>query len=142
MRSRSLRLDAASVRLVVALTAVASSVLLGRGPARADAHEMTMPGAGPSGSRDDTFMSMMDDAMRRMDSGMAVAPTGDPDRDFARMMIPHHQGAIDMALAELRFGKDERLRRLAQGIIVSQGQEIALMQSILDGKAPSRPATR
>jgi uncharacterized protein (DUF305 family) len=85
---------------------------------------------------------MMDEAMRRMDAGMNVAPTGDPDRDFARMMIPHHQGAVDMALAELRFGKDQRLRRLAQGIIVEQRQEIALMQSILDGKAPSSAASR
>jgi uncharacterized protein (DUF305 family) len=47
-----------------------------------------------------------------------------------------------MALAELRFGKDERLRRLAQGIIVEQRQEIALMQSILDGKAPSNAAPK
>ncbi len=90
----------------------------------------------------DTFTSMMDEAMRRMDAGMNVAPTGDPDRDFARMMIPHHQGAVDMALAELRFGKDERLRRLAQGIIVEQRQEIALMQSILDGAPPQSAATR
>jgi uncharacterized protein (DUF305 family) len=47
-----------------------------------------------------------------------------------------------MALAELRFGKDERLRRLAEGIIVEQRQEIALMRSILDGKAPSSAATK
>jgi uncharacterized protein (DUF305 family) len=84
----------------------------------------------------------MDEAMRRMDEGMNVAPSGDPDRDFARMMIPHHQGAVDMALAELRFGKDERLRRLAQGIIVEQRQEIALMQSILDGTAPSSATSK
>ena len=51
--------------------------------------------------------------------------TGNPDRDFAAMMIPHHQGAIDMAQAELRYGHDERLRRLAQEIVVSQAQEIA-----------------
>ncbi len=54
-----------------------------------------------------------------------------PDRDFAAMMVPHHQGAVDMAVAELRYGKDERLRRLAQGIIVEQRSEIALMRSIL-----------
>ena len=47
------------------------------------------------------------------------------------MMIPHHQGAIDMAEIELRFGTDERLRRLAQGIIVEQRQEIAVMRKIL-----------
>jgi uncharacterized protein (DUF305 family) len=83
----------------------------------------------------DGFDALMNDAMDRMHAAMHVAPSGDADRDFARMMIPHHQGAIDMAILELRFGKDERLRRLAQAIIVEQGQEIALMQTIL-GDAP------
>ncbi|SIR56476.1 DUF305 domain-containing protein [Bosea sp. TND4EK4] len=79
------------------------------------------------------FASEMDRVMARMHEGMAAAkPTGNPDRDFAAMMIPHHQGAIEMAEIQLRFGKDERLRRLAQGIIVEQRQEIAVMQRILD----------
>jgi uncharacterized protein (DUF305 family) len=64
-----------------------------------------------------------------MHAAMQVKRTGDSDRDFARMMIPHHQGAIDMARVELQFGRDERLRRLAQEIIVTQTQEIAVMQS-------------
>jgi uncharacterized protein (DUF305 family) len=80
---------------------------------------------------DASFTTMMDDAMARMHMAMHVPFTGDPDRDFARRMIPHHQGAIDMALAELRYGKDERLRRLAQEIIVEQQQEIAVMQLAL-----------
>src|SRR5690242_19639233 len=79
----------------------------------------------------DGFRKMMDDAMARMHSGMHVAYTGDADRDFARMMIPHHQGAIAMALAELRYGKDERLRRLAQEIVVAQKQEIDVMRLVL-----------
>ncbi len=79
----------------------------------------------------DEFYPLMDAVMTRMHAAMHVAPSGDPDRDFARMMLPHHQGAIDMALLELRFGRDERLRRLAQGIIVEQGQEIEVMRSIL-----------
>jgi len=62
----------------------------------------------------DTFRSLMETAMARMDHGMAVPYSGDPDRDFAAMMIPHHQGAIDMAEIELRFGHDERLRGLAR----------------------------
>ena len=89
----------------------------------------------------DDFHSLMGDAMERMHAAMHVAPSGDADRDFARMVIPHHQGAIDMAIVELRFGKDERLRRLAQGIIVEQGHEITLMRSILgDTPAPGPPA--
>ncbi len=66
--------------------------------------------------------------MTRMMSAMEVKPTGDIDRDFVAMMAPHHQGGIDMAVLELRYGKNEQLRRLAQEIIVSQTQEIAAMK--------------
>jgi uncharacterized protein (DUF305 family) len=75
-----------------------------------------------------SFDALMAQAMERMHKGMAIAPRGDPDRDFAAMMIPHHQGAVDMAKAELQFGKNPVLRRLAQGIIVEQLQEIEVMQ--------------
>ena len=60
---------------------------------------------------------------------MVAAPmTGDPDHDFAAIMIPHHQGAVDMAKVELIYGKDPVLRRLAQEIIVTQEQEIEVMR--------------
>jgi len=88
--------------------------------------------SGHGNSADSTFASQMMQAMDRMNSGMAAArPMGDPDRDFAAMMIPHHQGAIDMAKVELIYGRDPVLRRLAQGIIVEQQQEIELMQRSL-----------
>lgn len=80
-------------------------------------------------------------AMDRMMAAMHVAPTGDVDRDFAAMMIPHHQGAIDMARAELRHGHNPVLRRIAQEIIVEQQQEIAAMQLALRDVAPAAPAT-
>ena len=67
-------------------------------------------------------------AMERMQRDMSIVPSGDPDSDFAAMMIPHHQGAVDMAKLELQFGKNPVLRRLAQGIIVEQLQEIEVMQ--------------
>jgi hypothetical protein len=70
-------------------------------------------------------MSTMHDAMHE------VQLAGKPDIDFARLMIPHHQGAIDMAKVELLFGTDARLRRLAQEIIVTQESEIEVMQKIL-----------
>ncbi len=79
-------------------------------------------------STDKSFQRLMDEAMSSMDRGMEnAAMTGDPDHDFAAMMIPHHQGAIDMAKAELLYGKDPVLRRLAQEIIVTQEQEIEVM---------------
>jgi Domain of unknown function (DUF305) len=95
----------------------------------------------PLTRRVDSFSASMRAAMARMDERMSVAPGGDPDRDFAAMMLPHHQGAVEMALAELRFGREEQLRRLAAGIIVEQRSEIALLQQILGRlNAPSPDA--
>src|SRR5882724_1387347 len=82
-----------------------------------------------------SFYSEIADVNARMHAGMEVAPSGDVDQDFIQMMIPHHQGAIDMALVLLKYGRDERLRRLAQSIIVEQNQEIAYMRSLLAAPA-------
>ena len=87
----------------------------------------------------DTFASVMHAAMARMDRDMMAPASGDADRDFAAMMIPHHQGAVEMAQAQLRFGRDPALRRLAQGIIVEQRQEIMVMQGILAEKRGTPP---
>ena len=89
---------------------------------------------------DTSFDAAMSEAMRRMDRGMAITHGGNPDRDFAAMMIAHHQGAIDMAKAELAFGTDPVLRRLAQAIIVEQQQEIDVMRRRLDILPPAAPA--
>lgn len=71
-------------------------------------------------------------SMTAMHSAMdAVSFVGKPDADFALMMIPHHQGAIEMAKVELQFGTDPNLRRLAQEIIVTQQSEIDLMKLAL-----------
>jgi uncharacterized protein (DUF305 family) len=62
--------------------------------------------------------------MNRMHDDMAnVRLTGDADKDFVAMMLPHHLGAIDMAKVELQYGKDPEIRRLAQSVIDSQGKE-------------------
>jgi uncharacterized protein (DUF305 family) len=103
----------------------------------ASAQPMTQHGHGTSGSQsagapDNAFQRDMMEAMRRMDQDMSIRHSGNADRDFAAMMIPHHQGAIDMAKAELQYGHDPVLRRLAQGIIVEQQQEIELMHRQLD----------
>ena len=73
----------------------------------------------------------MQDAMQQMQNGMDLPATGDVDIDFARMMIPHHQGAIDMAKAELADGKDPELRALAEEIIAAQEKEIAFLKAWL-----------
>lgn len=82
------------------------------------------------------FSQLMDDAMAVMDYGMRTASmNGIPEYDFVTMMIPHHQGAIDMARALLLTTKDPELRNLAQGIITEQQNEIRLMQAWLQRKA-------
>ena len=87
------------------------------------------------------FLAENDAAMTKMMAAMAVRPTGDVDRDFVATMVPHHQGAIDMAQAELRYGHNEQLRRIAQEIIVEQQQEIAAMHlAIGQALPPSAPA--
>jgi uncharacterized protein (DUF305 family) len=90
-----------------------------------------------------SFMHAMKDSMERMDNGMKSGPmNGDVDHDFATMMMPHHQGAIDMAKAELLYGKDPVMRRLAEEIVVDQQSEIQAMQLWLSKQPTTTPAGR
>lgn len=69
------------------------------------------------------------DAMTKMDQGMSIPYSGNADKDFVAGMIPHHQGAVDMARVELKYGKDAQLRKLARDIIASQEEQIAFMKT-------------
>jgi hypothetical protein len=82
------------------------------------------------------FLAENDAAMAKMMAAMEIKPSGDVDADFVAMMVPHHQGAIDMAQAQLRYGRNEQLRRLAQEIIVTQQQEIVAMRLALGQPLP------
>jgi hypothetical protein len=105
------------------------------------AHEAHPPPQQAATSDESAFLAENEAAMSKMMSAMEAKPTGDIDRDFVAMMTPHHQGAIDMAVIQLRYGKNEQLRRLAQEIIVSQTQEIAAMKlAIGEQVPPSVPA--
>ncbi len=70
-------------------------------------------------------------AANRMHADMALKYVGDADVDFVRGMVPHHQGAIDMARVELKFGSDPELRRLATDIVAAQEKEIVFMNAWL-----------
>ena len=87
-------------------------------------------------SRNASFASENDAAMAKMMAAMAVESSGDADTDFVAAMIPHHQGAIDMAKTELRHGRNEQLRRLALEIIVTQQQEITAMRLAIGQPLP------
>jgi hypothetical protein len=92
-------------------------------------------------SGEQPFQSENDVAMNKMMADMTVKPTGDVDRDFVAMMVPHHQGAIDMAKALLRYGHNEQLRRMAQEIVVTQQQEIAAMRLAVGEQLPPPAAS-
>jgi uncharacterized protein (DUF305 family) len=96
-------------------------------PAAAIAAE-THTGHGAHGDAASAAFMAANDAMMK---DMMVEPTGDADRDFIRMMIPHHQGAVAMAKVVLEYGKDADVKRLAEGIIKAQEEEIAWMQDWL-----------
>ena len=128
-----------------ALTVATLAVLTIGSPAPAQqaapAPMKPMPGMAmpmPSGGGTPAEGAMMA-AMDRMSKDMAAAPmTGDADKDFVAMMIPHHQGAIDMARFELANGKDPALRKLAQDVVAAQEKEIAEMK----GWQAKQPASR
>jgi uncharacterized protein (DUF305 family) len=98
--------------------------------------------AAPVPAESGEFSQEMDMAMNHMMSAMHSRPSDNVDRQFVDMMVPHHQGAIDMAVAELRHGSNPQLKRIAQEIIVDQQQEIAAMRLALgDRLAPAVPAS-
>ncbi len=77
-------------------------------------------------------------SMEKMHVAMgSIEPSGDNDIDFVELMLPHHQAALDMAKAELLYGKDPQMRRLAQEIITDQHSEIELMQLWLKQHRPN-----
>ena len=90
------------------------------------------------------FSDAMNQAMARMMSDMHGGSAEEVDRRFVDMMIPHHQGAIDMAIAELCYGTNPHLKRIAQEIIIEQQQEIAAMKVAVGDPVPksrSAPTT-
>jgi uncharacterized protein (DUF305 family) len=84
----------------------------------------------------DPDWSELNASMEKMHQAMAsVKPSGDSDIDFVRLMLPHHQAAIDMAKTQLVYGTDPQMRRLAQEIITDQQSEIELMRLWLKQRA-------
>ena len=87
----------------------------------------------------DPDWSELSSSMEKMHVAVASAePSGQSDVDFVRLMLPHHQAAIDMAKTELMHGKDPEMRRLAQEIIADQQSEIELMQLWLKQHEPHK----
>lgn len=110
----------------MAVLALGVVLVLGGGASAQHAHA----GHGATGS-DAASTAAFRAANDAMHAGMALDFTGDADVDFARGMIPHHQGAIDMARVVLAHGADPALRQLAEDIIAAQAAEIAFLRDWL-----------
>jgi uncharacterized protein (DUF305 family) len=107
-----------------ALAVALSLAAIGAGSAQTTDHQMH--GAGASGQ---AYM----DAMQKMNEDMeGMAMTGDAGVDFANMMIPHHQSAIDMAKAYLEHGDDPELTELAKEVVAAQEREIEFLENWLE----------
>ncbi|MGX1109258.1 MULTISPECIES: DUF305 domain-containing protein [Bradyrhizobium] len=118
----------------------AAALLAFAAAAAAFAHDDHHPDQTAQSAEERAFLAENDAAMTKMMNDMAAKPSGDIDRDFVAMMAPHHQGAIDMAVIELRYGKNEQLRRIAQEIIIEQRQEIDAMKLAIGDPVTSAPA--
>jgi uncharacterized protein (DUF305 family) len=115
------------LRLAIPLAGALAVLPLAAGAA---SHGHAMPSAHDSGPATAAYQA----ALAKMHSDMAIEYTGDADRDFVRGMIPHHQGAIDMAKVVLEHGSDPEIRRLAEEIVAAQEREIAFMREWLERK--------
>jgi hypothetical protein len=101
----------------------------GAGQPAADPHAHGGPAARGAAASPSTAAFM--EANEKMHREMAIRYTGNADRDFAAAMIPHHQGAIDMARIQLQHGTDPEMRRLAEAVIREQEREIAELRAFL-----------
>ncbi|HYS66226.1 MAG TPA: DUF305 domain-containing protein [Paraburkholderia sp.] len=108
--------------LISAMAALPASAQQGESMPGMDMSASTDAGSSPSTS---AFEKADKEMMTKMS---APSYTGDTDKDFVSHMIPHHQGAIEMAKVELKYGKDPELKRLAKNIIKAQHDEIGFMQ--------------
>jgi uncharacterized protein (DUF305 family) len=130
-----------AISLATTLSVTATSFALAQDPKavlhpRGAAHEI----------EEQQFLYANDLAISNMSREMLVSPTGDIDRDFVSIMIPQRQAAIDVARAELKYGRDERLRQLARNIVDGSQRDISIMrlgsqQTTPTAEAAENPAT-
>ena len=122
-----------AISLATSLSVMATSFALAQGPKHISAAHAA------KNTDERQFLFGADLAMHDMNLSMLMTPTGNIDRDFVGVMVPHHQGAIDMARAELKYGHNDELRQLAQRIVIQQEQDIFSLRHAMPGALDSMP---
>jgi hypothetical protein len=126
--------------LCAALVSLTTAVLISETPlalAQDQATTRHVPAAAAAGE-EQRFIIESDLAISKMSLAMTADRAGDVERDFVAMMMPHHQGAIDIARAELKYGRNEALRQLARDIIVEQEREMSVMRGAVGETPPAQ----
>lgn len=117
----------------LAMISSISGFTVALGQHQTDARPILVPAAG---SDEQGFVVDSELALSKMSLDMPVDSTGDVDRDFVAMMMPHHQAAIDVARAELKYGHNEDVRRIAQSMIAERENEMSAMRAAVGQLAP------
>ena len=120
------------------LPLLSSALLLGAAASQAASLDHSAHGQQPQASASSLTAASQAyaEANQRMHSEMAIDFSGNPDIDFVKAMIPHHQGALEMAKIVLAYGQDAQIRALAEEVIAAQQREIQHMQQWLERQKP------
>jgi uncharacterized protein (DUF305 family) len=128
------------ISLAATASVAATSFALADDPAKTDHVRGAMPIQHVADQRDHSgeqlFLSENDASVRKMMADVMIKPTGNVDHDVVAMMVPHHQGAADMAKTEPNYGHDVQLRRLVREIVATQQQEITVMRNAVTERRP------
>jgi uncharacterized protein (DUF305 family) len=124
-----------AISLATSLSVMATSFALAQDPKHgSEARRVT-------DADEQQFLFEIDLAMSNMNRSMLMTPTGDIDRDFVNVMVPHHQGAVDMARAEIKYGRNDELRQFARRMVSQQEGEISSLRHALPAAASLTPST-
>jgi len=115
-------------RVLSVLVITVAFLWSGHDPVNGAIPKSLAPDTADTGQPERLYLAGSDAAMKTMMRDMQTGASGDVNRDFVAQMVAHHQGAIDMARTFLRTGSNQRLIRLANEIIVTQTEEIAVMR--------------
>lgn len=124
-----------AISLATSLSVMATSFALAQDPKHgSEARRVT-------DADEQQFLFEIDLAMSNMNRSMLTTPTGDIDRDFVHVMVPQHQGAVDMARAEIKYGRNDELRQFARRMVSQQEGEISSLRHALPAAASLTPST-